>query len=102
MEDKDKRHVEFVSYDGRFPNLCRGTLVLRIDGREVSFDYLSRNDFWESGGDVYFTEDWEDVVMQGEWELRLEWVPDEYREYAQEMIDVFNANVEFGCCGGCV
>lgn len=29
--------VEFVSYDGDFPNLCSGTLVLRIDGEKVTF-----------------------------------------------------------------
>ena len=29
--------VEFVSYNGSFPNLCSGTLVLRIDGVERTF-----------------------------------------------------------------
>lgn len=102
MGKDDRKHVEFVSYDGKFPNLCRGTLVLRIDGEEVSFDFLSGNDFWASGGNVSFTDDWEDIVTTGEWELRMERIPDKYRKYADEMINVFNANVDFGCCGGCV
>lgn len=34
-------HVTFVSYSGRYPNLCRGTLVLNIDGELITFDYLS-------------------------------------------------------------
>ena len=31
-----KNRVEFVSYSGRYPNLCSGTLVLRIDGKTVT------------------------------------------------------------------
>ena len=27
-------HVKFVSYDGKWPNLCTGTLVLNIDGKD--------------------------------------------------------------------
>ena len=102
MEENDKRHVEFVSYDGRFPNLCSGMLILRIDGEEVGFHYSSHDDFWKSGGEVGFDDNGDDVVKTGEWGLCEERVPDKYKKYAQEMIDVFNANVEFGCCGGCV
>ena len=32
--------VEFVSYTGEFPNLCRGVLTLRIDGEEVRFGMI--------------------------------------------------------------
>ena len=30
-------NVKFVSYDGRFPNLCSGSLVLEIDDKEYKF-----------------------------------------------------------------
>jgi hypothetical protein len=30
-------NIEFVSYNGAYPNLCRGKLVVKIDGKEVSF-----------------------------------------------------------------
>lgn len=29
--------VEFVGYNGKYPNLCRGTLTLKIDGKLVRF-----------------------------------------------------------------
>lgn len=54
--------VEFVSYDGDFPNLCSGTLVLRIDGEEVMFPkYCMR-----SGGSVWFDDEWHEHVASGE------------------------------------
>ena len=31
--------VEFVSYTGEYPNLCRGVLTLCIDGEEVRFGH---------------------------------------------------------------
>ena len=39
-----KKHVEFISYTGRYPNLCSGILTLRIDGKEVTFGYNYRTE----------------------------------------------------------
>ena len=86
--------VEFVSYSGAFPNLCSGTLVLRIDGKEVVF-----NQALVSGGYVTFDDDWCEHVYSGEWSVR---VPKEYEHYKSEITRVVNENVESGCCGGCV
>lgn len=35
-------HVKFVSYTGRYPNLCSGILTLEIDGENVNFGYARR------------------------------------------------------------
>lgn len=58
----EPQHVKFVSYTGRWPNLCRGVLTLMIDGEICKFGHESFNfdtwkyedtnfePFWESGG----------------------------------------------------
>lgn len=86
--------IEFVSYDGRYPNLCRGTLVLRIDGELVCLNHCL-----VSGGCVAFNDDWDEIVEQGEWSVD---VPEEYKKYEGEITTLVNENIEYGCCGGCV
>ena len=89
--------VDFVSYDGRYPCLCSGTLILRIDGMEVSLEgYLV------SGGHCYWNS--ENVglgkVTRGKW--RLHNLPEEYEHCRDEILKVVNDNVPYGCCGGCL
>ena len=105
-------HVKFVSYDGAYPNLCRGILTLRIDGKEYKFGYgFNRpkeeipqfKPFWESGGSCGFRNDWiESYVNAGEWVINVDELPEQFRVYATEIDEVFNENVPFGCCGGCL
>lgn len=103
-------NIEFVSYDGRFPCLCMGTLVLKIDGVEAKFHYSFNNknkgeysDFWTSGGHVSFDEDWNEDVSTGEWSFSpTPSFPEELKAIGAELIAVFNENVPYGCCGGCV
>lgn len=96
-------HVKFISYTGRFPNLCRGVLTLEIDGKRYTFGYPfgePRPDFdmfWTSGGDVRDS----DNVQTGEWIINMVLLPMEFHEYVDEIDRVFNENVEHGCCGGC-
>ena len=87
--------VEFVSYDGKWPNLCSGTLVLKINGEEKVFPEYCMY----SGGTVAFDDDWEETVTQGPWTVD---VPDELLDYKEEIEKVVNDNVPWGCCGGCV
>ena len=122
-------NIEFVSYNGEFPNLCSGTFVVKIDGEIVKFghDCLSwvttqdengnwsgyyageENDphydsFWSSGGCCYFNDDYsESFVDSGEWVLDG-WnaLPEKYKSIQDELIEVFNENVPWGCCGGCI
>ena len=59
--------------------------------------------FWHSGGSCGFTDGYGDsYVNQGEWEIDIEELPEELKCYASEIDEVFNANVEEGCCGGCL
>lgn len=87
--------VEFVSYDGDFPNLCSGTLVLRIDGEKVMFPKYCMC----SGGSVRFDEHWNGCVDNGDWSVV---VPNQYTDIKDEIERCVNENVKHGCCGGCL
>ncbi len=100
-----QEHIKFVSYDGEYPNLCSGTLVLEIDGVEYKFRYWDYDNktifppFWCSGGGIY--PDYSGAFA-GEWEIDIRDIPEQFRKYATEIDDVFNSNVRYGCCGGCI
>ena len=91
------KKIEFVSYDGEFPNLCSGTLVIKVDGKEYSI-----KNALISGGNVWFDDDWNDYVSSGEWSVDSDELPDELKPYIDEITEVVNENVEWGCCGGCI
>lgn len=105
---KGSGHVEFVSYSGRPYSLCSGLLVLRIDGVEHSFGYDSLErvhgefpQFWSTGGGI--GGGWDNpCAYQGEWQIDVERIPEQFRKYAEEFDREFNSSVERGCCGGCI
>lgn len=110
-QDKETtKHVKFISYTGRYPNLCHGILTLEIDGIEYTFGRDYRNNqngdyssFWYTGGRCGFTHNYaHSYVNTGEWTIDCNDLPDEFKKYAAEIDEVFNENVEYGCCGGCL
>lgn len=90
--------IKFVSYDGHYPNLCSGTLVLNIDGMNITFP----KDCLHSGGYIIFDDDWNADVSEGDWDIYDEDIPTAYRHLKNEIIEVVNENVPHGCCGGCI
>lgn len=87
--------VEFVSYDGEYPNLCSGTLVLRINGELRTLQHCL-----SSGGGVYHDDDWNFMIASGAWTV---WnLPDDLEVYQTEIENCVNENIPFGCCGGCI
>lgn len=92
--------VKFISYSGRYPNLCSGTLILEIDGETVCFDYPK---FWRSGGVCGFRNSYNSAFIDKyEWMIDVAEIPEPYKKYAREIDSVFNENVSYGCCGGCL
>jgi len=87
--------VKFISYNGEYPNLCSGILVLDVDGKRFELERALI-----SGGSVWFDEDWSENVEQGAWEIGM--LPEELEMYRVEIQDIVNENVFYGCCGGCV
>lgn len=88
--------VEFVSYDGKYPCLCDGTLTIRVNGNTYRF-----NNAMISGGGIYRNEEWDMWVELGDWEVDLKEHP-ELEPYKEEITRLVNENVEHGCCGGCI
>ena len=87
--------VEFISYSGKYPNLCSGKLTVIVDGKEWVIDGLV------SGGSVSFTDKWEEIVEEGEWGIS-NW-PKGFPEEAKAVVEfLVNEKVPHGCCGGCV
>lgn len=105
------KNIEFVSYDGGYPNLCSGTLVVKIDGVEHKFggygpfeDENHYPKFWVSGGSIWFDENYEDHSSEGPWDLlakKGEYTPEIY-DLLPQVLEVMNENVPHGCCGGCI
>ena len=88
--------VEFVSYDGKWPCLCSGTLTIKVDGKVYKFSHAMI-----SGGCVMRDAEWNMWSETGPWEIDLEEHP-ELEHYKEEITQVVNDNVEYGCCGGCI
>ena len=86
------KRVEFVDYDGKYPCLCMGRLIIKVNGEIRHLSGVLR-----SGGGI--TEDYE--AVEGPWEIDLRDYPD-LEPYKEEITDVVNENVGYGCCGGCI
>ena len=89
--------LEFVSYDGKYPNLCMGTLILSIDGKNIKFPPFCLS----SGGNAYFDSDGNDYIDHGPWDISKypEGFPEKLKKKAVSLV---NENVSPGCCGGCL
>lgn len=87
--------VEFVSYDGAYPNLCTGQLVLKINGQVREF---SRHCL-QSGGTVWFDNDWNAHIENGRWSIDP--LPEDLEPLRKEIEECINENIPHGCCGGC-
>ena len=87
--------IKFVSYDGKYPNLCSGTLVLGKDGKQYQLQHCLR-----SGGSVFFDSDWNGIVTSGSWNVVD--LPEELEPFHDEIEQLVNDNVPQGCYGGCI
>lgn len=117
-----KTNIEFIDYDGSYPCLCMGTLKVKINGKQIIFsdsgEYCYYDDekekmiykencypnFWASGGSIRSDGNWDMWAEHGEWHLCIdeEDYPKEILDSMNDLIKVFNDNVPYGCCGGCI
>ena len=91
--------ISVKSYDGNYPNLCSGRLVLTVDGTDWDFGKHSLS----SGGSVSFYDKWSEEVTSGEWSVREDAWPEAFpHEWRDAALEEINRSVTHGCCGGCV
>ena len=115
------KKIKFVSYDGKYPNLCSGILVLEIDNQKIYGKYCLSSggsagvDFsgeeseeycTEGPWEVKFDEFWKNPIDSDDWnfyqnneKILEDFFSDEDRKKITELV---NENVEWGCCGGCI
>lgn len=86
-------NTEFISYDGESPNLCSGTLVFKVNGKQYSLD-----ECLFSGGDCCCGD--KEKTTSGPWTVHS--LPDELVPFQKEITEMVNKNVPWGCCGGCI
>lgn len=83
-----------IQYDGCYPSLCSGNLIVIIDDIIYNFP---KNCLRSTG---YITGDWE-TVIDGEWEI-TEWPENFPEELKQNVLYKINEEIQHGCCGGCI
>jgi hypothetical protein len=86
-----------VRYNGSYPNLCSGDLVVIIDKEEWKFPSYCLS----SGGSVSFDNDWSEEISNGEWSIS-DWPKDFPDDLKQETVEAINDSIDWGCCGGCI
>lgn len=86
-----------IEYDGDYPNLCSGTLKVYTEDKSWVFPRYCLC----SGGSVSFTEDWEEVITKDAWNI-TDYPNDFPEEFKEELLDLVNFEIPYGCCGGCV
>ncbi len=88
-----------LRYDGEWPNLCSGHLVVTVDGTDWDFG----KHVLHSGGSVTFDDKWSETVTKGDWDIMEDRFPEAFpREWRQLVVDEVNRSIPHGCCGGCV
>lgn len=103
MTEVSFSEVRFISYDGEWPNLCRGTLKISVDDKQYQGDCLI------SGGSVNLDPvNLKFEVSHGPWDIAWDRLLDENGEQIDNdkikhgILFLVNENVKSGCCGGCL
>lgn len=92
-----KPEIKFISYNGSYPTLCMGTLVIEVEGERFYLRNVLR-----SGGGVFNLDSGDYCASEGEWSIDEEELPEKIRPYIKDIELLVNDNVEHGCCGGCI
>lgn len=85
-----------IKYDGKFPNLCVGNLLVTVDDQQWDFGTFALY----SGGNVLYTDKGKWEIKKDEWAIR--WPTDFPNRFKKAVAQKINETIEHGCCGGCL
>ena len=97
------RNIQFISYNGKYPTLCYGSLILNINNTQYSFECALA-----SGGKAYFPNGFtnDPVIEHGPWKKIVILHSTSDINFNDEELDyiikLINEHVAHGCCGGCI
>ena len=86
-----------IEYNGKYPNLCAGNLIININKQKWEFgEYCLK-----SGGCCSYNPKNSNITLkEGPWKIN-EW-PEGFPEKYKDLIIVeINKKIKPGCCGGC-
>ena len=96
MEKNNKPFIK-IDYDGEYPNLCSGHLIVYVNDTKYDFpDYCL-----SSGGCVCRDDDWNMWAESGPWNI-CDWTVNFPEELKEHTLDEINITIPWGCCGGCI
>ena len=88
-----------IKYDGDWPNLCSGHLEVWIG--ETYYDFGKY--VLCSGGCVLGDENWNMWTEEGPCSILEEYIPKDFPvDRIDDLMNVINAEIPWGCCGGCI
>ena len=91
--------MKFISYDGEYPNLCSGTMIVeKKNGTKLKIKGLR-----SCGCAGFNNADLEEYIEKGAWSIDKdqEWGTLSKKEL-KKITELANDNIECGCCGGCI
>lgn len=95
LESRAVGALEFVSYDGKWPSLCWGTLRFKLGAKLYVWE-----DALHSSGRVERRVSGDYTTISGLWSVKF---PGDFPEFLRPAVtEMVNENVEHGCCGGCI
>lgn len=94
MQLRNVNKKKYKKARGKYPNLCRGYLVVKVDGKVFEFNRHALT----SGGSIIA--DYSGIPT-GPW-IVWPWPESMPEDRKQEVLDAINDYVPWGCCGGCI
>lgn len=86
-----------IEYDGKYPCLCMGHLIVWVDGIKWDFG----RDSLLSGGCIMKDDDGNMCAEEGDW--RISEFPEGFPYVLKDLVLLkINKEIPHGCCGGCI